>query len=113
MRKKNQTTFEVERHGIDDEYVLYTDFVKEMQFAKDRIEMMADALVEARDGAAKLVLSKDSLTTENASLHKRLCQEMTKNDVILRANRHLESKVFMQKIALQKYRKRLKESKTK
>lgn len=83
---------------------------QEIQFAKDRILMMAKSNEETRAGAAKLVLQKDALQTEFNNLMKLYVKEIEKFTTERRKVYDLEWRVKTQAKVISRLRKKLKEA---
>lgn len=92
----------------DGAFVLYKDYVQAVEDRDLRVRMMLEAVAQTREHAAKIVLSKDSLTTVNAALNEEVAKLMTRNNQQLRENYKLQGKVAKQAAMIRRLRKKMK-----
>ena len=91
-------------------FVLHKDHVQAVEDRDLRVRMMLEAVAQTREHAAKIVLSKDKLTTCNAELNQEIARLMTRNNQQLRENYKLQGKVAKQAAAIRRLRKQIREA---
>ena len=106
LDEPDQVPFEDERGN----FVMHDDYVRDVEDRDLRVRMMIEAVAQTREHAAKIVLSKDKLTTCNAELNQEIARLMTRNNQQLRENYKLQDKVAKQAAAIKRLRKQIKEA---
>jgi hypothetical protein len=92
-------------------FVLYEDHVKLIEERDLSVRMMIAANTHAREEAAKIVLSKDGLTTQNVILNQQIARQLTENNELRKINYALREEVAKQADRIRRLNKKLKKTK--
>jgi hypothetical protein len=93
------------------DFVLYEDHVKLIEERDLSVRMMIAANTNAREEAAKIVLSKDGLTTQNVILNQQIARQLTENNELRKINYALREAVAKQAERIRRLNKKLKKTK--
>jgi hypothetical protein len=93
------------------DFVLYEDHVKLIEERDLSVRMMIAANTHAREEAAKLVLSKDGLTTQNVILNQEVARQLNDNNALRKLNYALREEVAKQAERIRRLNKKLKKTK--
>ena len=93
------------------DFVLYEDHVKLIEERDLSVRMMIAANTNAREEAAKIVLSKDGLTTQNVILNQQIARQLTENNELRKINYALREEVAKQAERIRRLNKKLKKTK--
>lgn len=92
-------------------FVLYEDHVKLIEERDLSVRMMIAANTHTREEAAKLILSKDGLATDNVLLNQEVARQLSDNNALRRINFELREKVAKQAETIRRLNKKLKKTK--
>lgn len=93
------------------EFVLYEDHLKLTEERDLSVRMMIAANTHTREEAAKLILSKDGLATDNVLLNQEVARQLSDNNALRRLNFELREKVAKQAETIRRLNKKLKKTK--